>query len=336
MSRTALVTGASAFVASHLVPALAEKGWDVRATGRSRAAERLPAGVPYRPLDLATDDLDGLLDGVTHLFHLAGASSSRASDEQMHRSNVVATERLLAVPAPALELVLYMGSSSVYGEAVQLPSPVTEDVEPNPSRGYGKAKWEAEQVVWANAGPVPTVVVRPVSIYGPGAIRLLASAILDAAIERFAGLDRLAVHAEPIEQRLVHVGDLVAACVHLAGRPDAAGRAYNVTSDRYPTNHDLAGILAEETGLELDLDPDPEAGLPLDERRAAWEKMQAEGMEPRILFTDQRFRFMRKANRNNRLSLDALLATGFRFHQTDLAAGIGRTVDWYREHRWIL
>ncbi|HEY8202276.1 MAG TPA: NAD(P)-dependent oxidoreductase, partial [Actinomycetota bacterium] len=218
--RTALVTGASAFVASHLVPALLDRGWEVRATGRRPKAGRLPPSVPYRAVDLVADPLDDLLDGVTHLFHLAGASSSLASDEQMHRSNVVATERLLAAPAPALEHVLYMGSSSVYGEAVQLPLPVTEDVEPHPSRGYGKAKWEAEQVVWRHAGRVPAVVVRPVSIYGPGAIRLLASAILDAAIERFAGRDHLPVHAEPVEQRLVHVADLVAACIHLAERPE--------------------------------------------------------------------------------------------------------------------
>lgn len=59
-------------------------------------------------------------------------------------------------------------------------------------------------------------------------------------------------------------------------------------------------------------------------------------MEPRILLSKERFRFLGKANRNNRLSVDALLGTGFEFGQTDLPASIGRTVDWYREHRWVL
>ena len=48
------------------------------------------------------------------------------------------------------------------------------------------------------------------------------------------------------------------------------------------------------------------------------------------------FRFLRKANRNNRLSVDALLGTGFEFTQTDLPASVASTVDWYREHRWVL
>ena len=59
-------------------------------------------------------------------------------------------------------------------------------------------------------------------------------------------------------------------------------------------------------------------------------------MEPHILLTKERFRFLRKSNRNNRLSVDALLSTGFTFQETDLEASIARTITWYRDHRWIL
>ena len=40
-----------------------------------------------------------------------------------------------------------------------LPLPVREDVEPNASRGYGKAKWGAEQEVWARSRDGMPVVV---------------------------------------------------------------------------------------------------------------------------------------------------------------------------------
>ena len=54
---------------------------------------------------------------------------------------------------------------------VPLPQPLVETVEPHPSRGYGKAKWLAEQAVWAgHAEGLPAVVLRPVSVFGPGAI----------------------------------------------------------------------------------------------------------------------------------------------------------------------
>ncbi|MEA2669419.1 MAG: GDP-mannose 4,6 dehydratase, partial [Chloroflexota bacterium] len=54
-----------------------------------------------------------------------------------------------AAAAGGLERFVHMSSTSVYGEAEQLPLPVREDVECHPSRGYGKAKWGAEQQVWA-------------------------------------------------------------------------------------------------------------------------------------------------------------------------------------------
>jgi hypothetical protein len=55
-----------------------------------------------------------------------------------------------------------------------------------------------------------------------------------------------------------------------------------------------------------------------------------------IYFTEERFRFMRKSNRNNRLSIDALLGTGFELSQPDTRPGIADAVGWYREHRWIV
>lgn len=337
--RTALVTGGSGFIASHLVPALLSEGWSVRATGRRSRPEGLPDGVEYASADLAVaGGLDELLRGVTHLFHLAGASSSRASEDEMHASNVVATEHLLAAAHGAgLERVLHVSSTAVYGEEVPLPQPVAETAEPRPSRGYGKAKWLAEQAVWRFAGKgLPAVVLRPVSVYGPGNTKLLASAILDAAVERSAGLTALAVHREPIELRLVHVADVVGAMLHLVDHDGAAGRAFNLASGNYPAGSQIAGIVAGALELALEVVDDPECGLPYPERRRVRERMLARGMRGDILLTEERFRFLRKANRNNRLSLEALLGTGYALRETDLADGIGRTIDWYRSNRWIV
>jgi nucleoside-diphosphate-sugar epimerase len=338
--RSALVTGATGFIASHLVPALVGAGWQVRACGRRPRPATLPSEAEYRSVDLVdSSELDDLVDGVTHIFHLAGASSSRSSDEEMRRNNVLATERLYesAAASGALERALYMSSTSVYGEEKQLPSPVPEDVEPAPSRGYGQAKWESEQVVWRfGSDGMPVVVVRPVSVHGPGAIKLVASAILDVAVERFAGLERLAIHREPVEQRLVHIDDLVRACMHLIDCDDAQGRAFNIASGVYPTSHDVAEILADHFGMTVELDDDADCGPSYEERQSAWSAMLERGMEDAIILTKERFRFMRKENRNNRLSIDALLGTGFELHHTDPRREIVADADWYSQKRWIL
>ncbi len=233
----------------------------MRAGGRRPRPDDLPAAVKYQTVDLAgDDDLSPLLSEVTHVFHLAGASSSQSSEDEMYRGNVVATERLVdaASRSETLERLLYMSSTSVYGEEVQLPSPVLEEIEPQPSRAYGKAKWAAEQVLWeADAAGAPVIIMRPVSVYGPGNVKLLASAILDAAIERFAGSRVLPVPATPVEQRLVHIDDVVRATLHLAVHPWSVGGAYNVVFPSYPTSHEVAGVIAGELGMDVELQRRP-------------------------------------------------------------------------------
>lgn len=340
--RTALVTGATGFIGSRLVAALVARGWTVSACGRRDRPHGLPASVTYHVADLAGDDeLEPLVAGVTHLFHLAGASSSRGSESEMHRDNVVATQRLVdaALASGDLERLVYMSSTSVYGEEVQLPSPVPEEVEPHPSRSYGKAKWASEQVLWgADAQGLPVVVLRPVSVFGPGNVKLLASAVLDVAIERFSAGEGCAVPvpAEAVEQRLVHLDDLLRAAIHLAVHPWSPGQAYNIVFPSYPTSHHVAEVIAGELGVGIELSNDPDAGLSYEERRDTRDKMLAAGMEPDILLTTERFRFMRKANINNRLSIDALLSTGFQFADVDLDTGIRATIAWYQGRRWIV
>jgi len=333
----ALVTGTTGFIAARLVPALMAEGWRVRATGRRARPDGLDPAVEYRPADLAGDAPDALAalcGGVTHVFHLAGASSSKSSQEEMERDNVDATRGLLGAAATGpLERFVHMSSTSVYGEERQLPSPVTEDAEPSPSRGYGKAKWGAEQAVWdSGAKGMPVVVLRPVTVYGPGATKLLASAILDTAIERAAGLPRLSLASEPMEQRLVHIDDLIGATMHLATSDAAVGRAFNVVDGIYPSSHEVGAVLAGCFGMEAEI-----GGEGLDEarRRTVWEHMQSQGMVPAILFTPDRLRLMGKTNLNNRLSTEALSSTGFRFRHTDFPAAVADSVDWYRRCHWL-
>lgn len=333
----ALVTGTTGFIAARLVPALLAEGFRVRATGRRPRPDDLPEEVEYQSADLAGDDfrtLGPLCAGVTHVFHLAGASSSKSTQEEMERNNIDATARLLeAAGRGPLERFVHMSSTSIYGEEKQLPLPVREDVEPNASRGYGKAKWGAEREVWARSGDgMPVVVLRPVTVYGPGATKLLASAILDTAIERAAGLPRLAVAAEPMEQRLVHVDDVIAATIHLARSAEAVGRAFNVVDGIYPSSHDVGRVLAECFGMDLEVGGE---GLDEGRRRRVHEHMVTQGTEPAILFTPDRLRLMTKTNRNNRLSTEAIESTGFRFSRTDFAGAVADNVEWYRAKGWL-
>jgi nucleoside-diphosphate-sugar epimerase len=136
---------------------------------------------------------------------------------------------------------VFVSSSSVYGNASQLPTP--ESAPRAPLNPYAASKVAAEAAV-LGAGGDP-VIVRPFTVYGPGQRPEMAFARWIAALE--AG-EPLPWRAAPGSARdFTHVDDAVAGLVAalLRGR---SGEAYNVSGWRSVTLR---------AALDL-LDPDAE------------------------------------------------------------------------------
>lgn len=180
----ALVTGAAGFIGSTLSDLLLERGADV--TGIDAFTDYYPRPIKEHNLlgarahprfafvegRIQDADLAALLDGVTHVFHLAAQAGVRKSwgrDFDTYLScNIEATQVLLeAVAARPIERFVYASSSSVYGDAASIP--MGEDALPRPVSPYGVTKLSAEQLCYlyfVNYG-VPAVSLRYFTVYGP-------------------------------------------------------------------------------------------------------------------------------------------------------------------------
>jgi nucleoside-diphosphate-sugar epimerase len=120
--------------------------------------------------DLRSDSLDGLLDGVEAVFHLAampGLTASWTDFELYMTCNLLATQRLVeaARSAKQLRVFVHASTSSVYGRtAVSNEEALARPVSP-----YGVTKLAAEQLVLAyhHVYGLPGVVLRYFSVYGP-------------------------------------------------------------------------------------------------------------------------------------------------------------------------
>src|ERR1043166_2149482 len=98
-----LVAGATGFLGEHLCRVLVEQGHTVRGLARSRSHVLADLGIEHIRGDvLAGDELDRALDGVSAVFHLAGAVSRDPDDAQrMMRLHVDGTRRVLERMAAA-------------------------------------------------------------------------------------------------------------------------------------------------------------------------------------------------------------------------------------------
>jgi UDP-glucose 4-epimerase len=180
----ALVTGGAGFIGSHLSERLLDHGAEVTALDcftdyyPRRVKEANVAALRSRPgyrlieQSIAGADWAALLDGVTHVFHLAAQAGVRKSwgrEFQIYTElNVDATQILLeACVGRSIARVVYASSSSVYGDGAQMP--MIEEQPLHPVSPYGVTKLAAEQLchLYHVNHQVPTVALRYFTVYGP-------------------------------------------------------------------------------------------------------------------------------------------------------------------------
>jgi nucleoside-diphosphate-sugar epimerase len=267
----ALVTGAAGFIASHLCGELLDRGAEV--TGIDCFADYYPRAIKEANLQILTPrprfsfvestiqgtDLDRVLEGVTHVFHLAAQAGVRKSWGRDFRvyttNNIEATQVLLeACIGKPLHRLVYASSSSVYGDAATIP--MREDAVPHPLSPYGVTKLAAEHLCHlysANHG-VPATSVRYFTVYGPRQRP-------DMAFHKFLKAAQL---GEPIPvfgdggqtRDFTFVADAVAGTI-AAGERGVPGRAYNLGGGSRVSLNEVLAMVGRVTGQPLHIEREP-------------------------------------------------------------------------------
>jgi nucleoside-diphosphate-sugar epimerase len=267
----ALVTGAAGFIGSHLTGALLDRGAEVVGVDcftdyyprpikeANLAVNRGQKGFSFVEAAIQEADLGALLDGVTHVFHLAAQAGVRKSwgrDFQIYTSNNVdATQQLLeACVGRRIDRFVYASSSSLYGDNVSIP--MREDALPQPVSPYGVTKLAAEQLgylYYVNHG-VPAAALRYFTVYGPRQRP-------DMAFHKFirASLDEkpVTLYGDGEQTRdFTFVADAVAATI-AAGDRGVPGRAYNVGGGSRVSMNQVIDIIGRIAGRPLEVRREP-------------------------------------------------------------------------------
>ena len=251
-----LVTGAAGFIGSHLAEVLVAAGHDVVGIDSfndyydpARKRENAKA-LDVVDEDLLDADVDGMLEGVDGIFHLAGQPGVRASFgpdfEHYLTRNVHASARLFEAAARHGVRLTYASSSSIYGDAESYPTP--EDAAPRPISPYGVTKLCAEHLAYAHARTtgLEAVGVRYFTVYGP---RQRPDMAFTRVLEALATGGEFHLSGN-VSRSCTFVGDAVAGTLAAMERAPA-GEIYNIGGGEEATMTDAIALAERIAGREL-------------------------------------------------------------------------------------
>lgn len=247
-----LVIGATGHIGGYLVPDLVRAGHDVVAMSRGRQA-------PYR-----ADEAWSAVERIGVDRDAADADGSFVGAVLATRADVVidlicfepgAARALVDGLAGRVERLLMCGTIWVHGPT--LVAPTRESDPRQPFGEYGVKKAEIERIVLAAAERLPSVVLHPGHISGPGWEVVNPVGNLDPAVwEALATGAPVYVPQEGVATlHHVHAAD-VAAAFRLALTAQAAtGEAFHVVSEQAMSTRGLAEAAAAWFGREAELRP---------------------------------------------------------------------------------
>jgi UDP-glucose 4-epimerase len=260
-----VVTGAAGFIGSHVAESLVRDGHEVVGIdcftdyyprpAKEENLRLLRQSDRFRLVEARLQDADllPLLDGASHVYHLAAQAGVRASwgrEFALYTDhNVLATQLLLEAALRAgRPTVVCASSSSVYGDAPSLP--LREDGPCQPVSPYGVTKLAAEHlaVLYHRCHGLPTVSLRFFTVYGPRQRP-------DMAFHRFLKAARdggaIALFGDGQQTRdFTYVDDIVAA-VRAAALSPHPGSVYNVGGGERVALHEVLRLVETVTGRPL-------------------------------------------------------------------------------------
>ncbi|AEB69512.1 MULTISPECIES: NAD-dependent epimerase/dehydratase family protein [Methanothrix] len=259
-NRSILVTGGAGFIGSHLVERLLLDNevtvLDNFSSGRIEFLE------PYRDIPdfhLLTGDLmnpkilDNAVSGKDFIFHLAANPDVKLGSEDTHvhlEQNVLATYNLLeAMRKNDVRQMAFTSTSTVYGEAAQVPTP--EDYGPLlPISLYGASKLSCEALIssYCHTFQMQSWIYRFANIVGERGTHGVLVDFIRKLRENSGKLEILGSGKQ--RKSYLEVKDCIRAMIHAVEHSSGEVNVFNIGSEDSVDVTEIADIVVGQMGLD--------------------------------------------------------------------------------------
>ncbi len=242
---------------------------------------------------------------VVHCAAIAGIDTVIESPVTTMRVNMIGSANVLQAASEwaGCDRVLCFSTSEIFGQHAFR----SDEADPAVLGQVGEARWTyavsklAEEhlaIAYYKERQLPTTVVRPFNIYGPGQI---GEGALRTFIKRAIKDEPIEIHGDGTQIRAwCYVDDMIAGALIALEHPDAVGEAFNIGNQRaIVTIYGLASAVVRVLGSKSDI---------------TFTRKDYADVELRIPSVEKARRLI-----------------GFEA-KVDLEEGIRRTADYYRDH----
>lgn len=201
------------------------------------------------------------------IFHQAAISDTRVDNQEIvMQTNVNTFYDFLKLAKKNCAVMVYASSAAVYGN---LPSPQIIGNE-NPDNIYGYSKYIMDKIAFqfGQENPDLTIVgLRFFNVYGPGEFYKVktASMVIQLGHQILSGnKPRLFIGSDRIMRDFIYIDDVIQANIKACGTSTSG--IYNVGTGKARSFNDIANILQQELGTNLDIEffPNPYVGYQME------------------------------------------------------------------------
>jgi len=269
LSELYLVTGGAGFIGSHLVEELVKQRQRVRVIDNLSTGKKENIKPFLEEIELIEGDIRDLelvreaMDGVDYVLHQAAVPSVPRSVKDPLTSNSVNVEGTLNILIAArdadVKRVVYASSSSVYGDTPVLPK--HEDMKQEPRSPYAVSKLGGELYCQAfyHVHGLETVALRYFNVFGSRQDpKSQYAAVVPKFITALLHGELPTIFGDGEQSRdFTYIENVVEANLLATKAPGVAGEVFNIACGERITINELACMLAEIIGVNIEPEHTP-------------------------------------------------------------------------------